>query len=55
LPERFLCKGGYSRESKKQRETHICSVTGVRLQVEQNQLVAIFGEIVLGSVRFECP
>src|SRR5208282_783823 len=29
--------------------------TSVRLQVEQNQLVAIFGEIVLGSVRFECP
>jgi hypothetical protein len=23
LPERFLCKCGYSRESKKQRETHM--------------------------------
>ena len=30
-------------------------ITSVRLQVEQNQLVAVFIGIVLGIGGFECP
>lgn len=51
---RFLTSISRTPNTLRKEEQGAILITGVRLEVEQNQLVAETGQIVLGGIRLEC-